>query len=881
MNTRTVGCIKPVMTAAALFANFSPGLAPRCRADVQSFPERFGIINVTPNFISTETAQNSEPSFAIGWNSQFEQIVLHTFGGVSTVPGNLYYTSLSFDSVWAPTATISDRDATVDWSPGGTCYIACIPALTQISVLQSTDPLGGVGFTTVPGSTITRGSWPNIPDQPWIRVANVTNVDHILVGYNDLSRKPGKTATVRFSMDGGTTWKETIIEKSTPGAGQDSPAIRLAISGDGRTVYALFQRWNTTTSAGDQIGDVVLMRDDKYGAGGFGGLGSGHVIEHNVLLPGLGGTSLGAQRLGCGCAIAINPTDPSQVFVAYTEVANGAPVIYALFSSDWGNSWTYLPLQPPGGLSLPNASLPALAVANDGTVGLLYLEKPYVYQHVVFMKALGGSFTPENMTQTYLADWTDNDPVNLGQPYVGDYFDLRAVNFNFYGCFSASANPLEFWRSGLYYQRDVYFGTPPSGTVRNDFELNVPGAFLCNLAGTKVPYSIDPFFFYDIAPYSKWVTQLSVATPTSYRVGDPLNGTYHLSWPALTTNEPQYQLMCSPALGTNASWRPATNNLIIKTNGQFVASLIGSQAQAFYRLQQNVAGNQFTLFAGTGLGGSLTPSGILTNASLSSRTFTATPTNSYAVSKWFLDGVLVKSNTPSFTLSNIVAEHVLTVSFVPTNDLAVSVYEMPLDEGPTETYSTNRYTIDLENRGLNTLTGIALTNYLPSTVSFLSATNTQGTANYFGGGLVTAQIGSLSPATSARVTIYFVPFLAGSITNSVAAVCNQFEPNLSNNSATAITTVIDPVVITNQPASQSATAGSTVSFNVGVAGTPPFTYEWFFNATNLLTVTTNSTLTLTNVGAAQAGTYTVTAFQILSPEDIEGNNSTNAVLTVH
>jgi hypothetical protein len=69
-------------------------------------------------------------------------------------------------------------------------------------------------------------------------------------------------------------------------------------------------------------------------------------------------------------------------------------------------------------------------------------------------------------------------------------------------------------------------------------------------------------------------------------------------------------------------------------------------------------------------------------------------------------------------------------------------------------------------------------------------------------------------------------------------------------------------------------------FNVGVTGTPPFTYQWFFNGTNLLDGATSATLTLTNVAATQAGTYSVSVLQMLGPEDIEGDDSAPATLTV-
>src|SRR5205085_9259809 len=38
------------------------------------------------------------------------------------------------------------------------------------------------------------------------------------------------------------------------------------------------------------------------------------------------------------------------------------------------------------------------------------------------------------------------------------------------------------------------------------------------------------------------------------------------------------------------------------------------------------------------------------------------------------------------------------------------------------------------------------------------------------------------------------------------------------------------VSITTQPQSQTAFVGSTVFFNVVAGGTPPFSYQWFFNS---------------------------------------------------
>jgi polygalacturonase len=70
------------------------------------------------------------------------------------------------------------------------------------------------------------------------------------------------------------------------------------------------------------------------------------------------------------------------------------------------------------------------------------------------------------------------------------------------------------------------------------------------------------------------------------------------------------------------------------------------------------------------------------------------------------------------------------------------------------------------------------------------------------------------------------------------------------------TTVVAPA-ITTQPASQTATAGSSVTFSVAASGTAPLTYQWNVGGT-AISGATSSLLRLTNVQSANAGSYTVT-----------------------
>jgi hypothetical protein len=63
-------------------------------------------------------------------------------------------------------------------------------------------------------------------------------------------------------------------------------------------------------------------------------------------------------------------------------------------------------------------------------------------------------------------------------------------------------------------------------------------------------------------------------------------------------------------------------------------------------------------------------------------------------------------------------------------------------------------------------------------------------------------------------------------------------------------------VITAQPANRRVPQGMNVSIDVGVAGTPPLSYQWSFNGTNIAGAT-NNPLVLGNVRLVDAGEYGV------------------------
>jgi len=94
-------------------------------------------------------------------------------------------------------------------------------------------------------------------------------------------------------------------------------------------------------------------------------------------------------------------------------------------------------------------------------------------------------------------------------------------------------------------------------------------------------------------------------------------------------------------------------------------------------------------------------------------------------------------------------------------------------------------------------------------------------------------------------------------------------------SAVATLTVLVPPQITTQPQSRTVLAGSNVLFTVSATGTPPLSYQWRFNNTDLVGVTASS-YTRINAQPADAGSYSVVVSNVAGSLP-----SSNAVLTVN
>jgi hypothetical protein len=163
--------------------------------------------------------------------------------------------------------------------------------------------------------------------------------------------------------------------------------------------------------------------------------------------------------------------------------------------------------------------------------------------------------------------------------------------------------------------------------------------------------------------------------------------------------------------------------------------------------------------------------------------------------------------------------------------------------------------------------GTVVTNLSPVSVAVSAGSSlvigqteqASATGTYTGVGVVslTTQIGAWVSSNPNVLTVDSNGVITA-VSDGTATISATFA-NITGVSS-QITVAASKPVITQQPtASYDLLAGATLDANIKVIGNPPFVYFWFFNGgTQPIYVATNSsTLSLTGLAAADAGTYTV------------------------
>jgi len=155
-------------------------------------------------------------------------------------------------------------------------------------------------------------------------------------------------------------------------------------------------------------------------------------------------------------------------------------------------------------------------------------------------------------------------------------------------------------------------------------------------------------------------------------------------------------------------------------------------------------------------------------------------------------------------------------STAPVADVVLNIADSPdpVQVGQNLTYTI---TVSVGTIGLGHPLQVTMNDALPAGVTFVSVAPSQGAC--FGTSAINCQLGTLPPNSSATVVFVGTPTQAGPISNTAMAVSNAQDPNQSNNSATASTTVV--LAFTPTPTlSPGITPSPTPTTTATIAPTP-------------------------------------------------------------
>ncbi len=155
-------------------------------------------------------------------------------------------------------------------------------------------------------------------------------------------------------------------------------------------------------------------------------------------------------------------------------------------------------------------------------------------------------------------------------------------------------------------------------------------------------------------------------------------------------------------------------------------------------------------------------------------------------------------------------------------DLAISKADSP---DPVAVSQNLTYTLTVINNGPNTATGVTVTDTIPASTTFASASSGQGSCSQ-ANGVVTCTLGSIGIGATATATIVVVPTTTGTISNTASVFSNENDPNTGNNSSTATTTVNPPsadLSITKTDSPDPVAVGTNLTYTIAVRNNGPST----------------------------------------------------------
>ena len=132
-----------------------------------------------------------------------------------------------------------------------------------------------------------------------------------------------------------------------------------------------------------------------------------------------------------------------------------------------------------------------------------------------------------------------------------------------------------------------------------------------------------------------------------------------------------------------------------------------------------------------------------------------------------------------------VASAQVTVASANSADVAITKSASP---NPALQGTTITYTLTVTNNGPFSATNVTVSDPLPSAVTYLSSSTSQGSCS-IAGGTFSCQLGTITNGNTATITILTSAAQPGTAVNTATVSADQSDPNISNNTATQTETI--------------------------------------------------------------------------------------------
>lgn len=430
-----------------------------------------------PGFFVVEVPNSAggEPDIAIN-PKNLNQIVIHAgFGGWNgnatnavSNDGGITWTNRSQipPPPGAPNTAGCPCDITQDYGLDGNLYGSYLTSNPDIFSASNTNPFANLFTYFLVAGNAQRTDFNGtlaFADQPWL----LTNVDPITPGqtntyvaYDDFVTNPPVATRVSVALGSNPPDFVTDNASGSETGGNINPGHRLAVDPRTGAIYSLYQICTANCGGSPKTIGYKLNRSlDAGTTWTLNGSTTGIQVASGVTIQPTPKFGTVNALLGGIDHAAVDPTT-GNVFVVFGgdngTGGNGIGIKEITFDNSTPTmaiAGTAHRVSPSG----VQAALPSVAVAPNGTVGVLYTSFdgfsvdgfPIYSGHFAYSTDAGVTFTDQTLL-TFLSPAKEDGNINDSQRVLGDYQQLKVVNdpppanagATFYGVFTGNGAAL-------------------------------------------------------------------------------------------------------------------------------------------------------------------------------------------------------------------------------------------------------------------------------------------------------------------------------------------------------------------------------------------------------------------------------------------------------